>query len=105
MERRRQAVEEMARVCRPGGRLLIFAWALEQPQSSALYRRQDLEYFEPGSRQDVLVPWHNKADGRTHHRYYHLFKEGELEGLRPDCLELVESGYDKDNWFVIFSKL
>lgn len=94
----------MARVLRSSGTLLVFAWALEQPPTSSLHKHP-LKYLEDGNVQDVLVPWVNKADGVVHHRYYHLFKEGELEELAAGTdLEIVESGYDKDNWYTIFRK-
>uniref|UniRef100_A0A8C4NBM4 tRNA methyltransferase 9B n=1 Tax=Eptatretus burgeri TaxID=7764 RepID=A0A8C4NBM4_EPTBU len=43
-QRRIRALEELARVLRPGGRMLVCVWAHEQP----------LRHFE---KQDVLVPW------------------------------------------------
>ncbi|XP_030836326.1 uncharacterized protein LOC580052 [Strongylocentrotus purpuratus] len=45
VERRVQAIQELARICRPGGLVMIYVWALEQKQ-----RQFDA--------QDVLVPWH-----------------------------------------------
>ncbi|XP_041457114.1 uncharacterized protein LOC121409278 [Lytechinus variegatus] len=45
VERRIQAIQELARICRPGGLVMIYVWALEQKQ-----RQFDA--------QDVLVPWH-----------------------------------------------
>lgn len=100
--RRRAALAEMARVCRPGGRLLVFAWALEQPRTSPMHRHP-LVRVHADCEQDVLVPWVDRADGTTHHRYYHLFRQGELEALAPG-LQVLEAGYDRDNWFVIFRK-
>ncbi|XP_072040234.1 tRNA (carboxymethyluridine(34)-5-O)-methyltransferase ALKBH8-like [Amphiura filiformis] len=75
---------------------------------------------------DLLVPWHLKikkdtsqgspskdltaqneaAQSVVYHRYYHVFKEGELEKL---CLcvgdtEVVSSYYDQGNWCVVFKK-
>ncbi len=96
----------MSRVVEPSGLILVFAWALEQPTTSSLYRHP-LKFIEKGNKQDVLVPWTNKADGSTHHRYYHLFKQGELEQLAtPDSgLRIHESGYDKDNWYVVYQKI
>ena len=37
-------------------------------------------------------------------RYYHLFEEGELEGLVQQVAgtELLQSFYDKGNWCVVF---
>ena len=40
-------------------------------------------------------------------RYYHLFDEGELDGLidRTPGVRLESSFYDKSNWCVVFEKL
>jgi len=103
-ERRCEALREMIRVTRPGGLILVFAWALEQPQTSSLYKHH-LQYLDPDNKQDVLVPWKNKLDGVTHLRYYHLFREGELKSLAdPEAVVIEKSGYDKDNWYVIYRK-
>ncbi len=83
---------------------MVFAWALEQPSTSSLYRHP-LKYIEEGNKQDVLVPWTNKDDGVVHHRYYHLFSKGELESLTDGTeLSVILSGYDKDNWYVVYQK-
>lgn len=41
----------------------------------------------------------------TKYRYYHLYREGELE---EDCIqaggEVVRNGYEKDNWYVVVRK-
>ncbi|CAB1097104.1 unnamed protein product [Ectocarpus sp. CCAP 1310/34] len=57
--RRLRALTELCRLVRPGGRLLVYAWAIEQEQDS---RRSF-------AAQDVLVPWHladhhNRSQGR-----------------------------------------
>ncbi|KAJ3016955.1 Alkylated DNA repair protein alkB 8 [Thoreauomyces humboldtii] len=118
-ERRILAITELVRALRPGGRALIFVWAFEQESRSK--RR-----FEE---QDVFVPWkmpkkiyapegsaaasetpntavHDEGGDVVYQRYYHLFKEGELEGLVgtiPDA-KVDVSGYDRDNWYVIIRK-
>lgn len=39
---------------------------------------------------------------RTFHRYYHLYREGELEAdVRAAGGEVVEAGYEKDNWWAV----
>lgn len=40
------------------------------------------------------------------HRYYHVFKQGELEALcgKLEGLKVVKSYYDEGNWCVIFEK-
>lgn len=107
-----------------GGQALIYVWALEQKDS----RRG----WDKGHEQDVMVPWvlkqkkekkpkqrrgdaaseeptgeggEEKIEGdKTFLRYYHLYRKGELE---QDISEaggvIVESGYEKDNWWAIAS--
>ncbi|NXN68928.1 ALKB8 protein, partial [Himantopus himantopus] len=80
--------------------------------------------------QDVLVPWHlrggTKKKGESvdtvlfpagskesqelspvFHRYYHVFREGELEAAcrSLDCVRLQKSYYDQGNWCVVLEKL
>ncbi|TPX35918.1 hypothetical protein SmJEL517_g01786 [Synchytrium microbalum] len=114
-ERRLRAIKEMFRILKPGGKALIFVWALEQETK---YRT-----FEG---QDVLVPWNlpkRYGGARTlenavadnvvletdkiYQRYYHMFVKGELEGLItqacPDAI--LESGYQRDNWYCMATKV
>lgn len=102
--RRREAIAALLECVRPGkGAVLIYVWALEQSSTS---RRR----WDEGSDQDTLVPWvmrgpkgHPNA-GATYQRYYHLYREGELE---EDVVavggHVVEGGYDQDNWWVVCS--
>lgn len=91
--------------------VLIFVWALEQKTSR---RGWDVD-----NDQDVLVPWVSKsitpsslangsesdpkrsqANGSTFYRYYHLYREGELD--QDICSaggKVLKSGYEKDNWY------
>ncbi|XP_013386160.1 uncharacterized protein LOC106155736 [Lingula anatina] len=52
IERRIQAIRELARICQIGGKVMIYVWAMEQTKRK----------FES---QDVLVPWH------LHPKYKH----------------------------------
>ena len=93
----------------------------------------DLEIHENRTnfkQQDLLVPWHfkevnqKKASSkqiqqqqqqppaqpeRVFHRYYHVFKEGELEemvrSIRGYDVQVLRTYYDQGNWGVIFRKL
>jgi tRNA (uracil-5-)-methyltransferase TRM9 len=106
-----------------GGRALIYVWALEQKDS----RRG----WDEGHDQDVMVPWVLKQkkekeakrkkkkddakgeeekeeeqpvpDGdKTFLRYYHLYRKGELESdIEQTGGVVLESGYEKDNWWAI----
>ncbi|NJR31308.1 class I SAM-dependent methyltransferase [bacterium] len=107
--RRVEAVRSILELLNPGscgeipGRLLLFVWALEQKSS----RRG----WDVGDEQDVMVPWVLKDNTKgtaghgqdsEYHRYYHLYREGELES---DTVAaggtILESGYERDNWWAI----
>lgn len=108
-ERRIQAIMEIMRTLKPasenhpGGKALIYVWALEQKNS----RRG----WDKGDKQDVMVPWvlrNSLSKGgssdapKTFHRYYHLYEEFELErDIRQAGGRVLESGYEKDNWWAI----
>ncbi|XP_077984848.1 tRNA (carboxymethyluridine(34)-5-O)-methyltransferase alkbh8-like [Glandiceps talaboti] len=84
-------------------------------------------------KQDLLVPWHLKEKGgkrkeekgentgvvkdgcsdstmttksSVFHRFYHVFKEGELETLCKQCnnVKVMKVYYDQGNWCVILAK-
>ncbi|KAK6429123.1 tRNA methyltransferase, has a role in tRNA modification [Oleoguttula sp. CCFEE 5521] len=98
--RRIEAVASILECLKPIGTALLYVWALEQESS----RRG----WSEGDDQDVMVPWVMRKKGeseRTFQRYYHLYRKGELEA---DVIsaggEVVESGYEKDNWWVIANR-
>ncbi|KAH8712163.1 S-adenosyl-L-methionine-dependent methyltransferase [Phaeosphaeriaceae sp. PMI808] len=102
--RRIEGVRAVLDVLRAEGKALIYVWALEQKDS----RRG----WDEGHEQDAMVPWVLKQKkekktrkGETFLRYYHLYRKGELE---RDVGEaggvVVESGYEKDNWWAIASR-
>lgn len=106
-ERRREAIAALLECVRGDGvgKVLVYVWALEQSSS----RRG----WDVNSEQDTLVPWvmkKRKEDGvkqpdETYQRYYHLYREGELEeDVSAVGGTLVESGYERDNWWVVCSK-
>lgn len=106
-ERRIAAIGAILECLRAGGQALIYVWALEQKSS----RRG----WDEGHEQDVMVPWVMKtgkqrlesgevseAKETTYQRYYHLYKSGELdESIRMAGGEVINSGYEKDNWWAI----
>jgi tRNA (uracil-5-)-methyltransferase TRM9 len=102
-ERRREAIRGILECLKMGGeaRALIYVWALEQKGS----RRG----WDEGCEQDVMVPWVMKGKGneggeteRTFQRYYHLYRKGELEeDVKAVGGKVLESGYEKDNWWAV----
>jgi hypothetical protein len=75
----------MRRVLRPGSPAFLSVWSLDDPYlEKALGGRP--------KKPDVEIPW-RLPDGTTVPRPYHLFKEGELEGL------IIESGLEGESFF------
>ena len=108
-ERRVQAIRSIIGTLRlpvhgvgGGGKTLLYVWALEQKSS----RRG----WDDAHEQDVMVPWVMKQkakeggplEGRTFNRYYHLYRKGELEeNIQEAGGVVIESGYERDNWWAI----
>ncbi|KAJ1929977.1 tRNA methyltransferase, has a role in tRNA modification [Tieghemiomyces parasiticus] len=130
-ERRCAAVREMVRILRPGGQLLVFVWALEQKGKRRFDQTQQ-DFMVPwvipmnsvhntltasttgetsnaqDAAEDSTAPV-TSSTSQVFHRYYHLFREGELEQLVLNSdlasqVTVTEQGYDRDNWYVILTK-
>lgn len=100
-ERRVKSVNELCRILKRGGYGLIYVWAYEQKR------------FENEKEQDVEVKWvlqkkynKNSMNDEVYFRYYHLFKENELEELisNEEELIIVEKGNQYDNWYCVVKK-
>ena len=49
-----------------------------------------------------------EKQAKVYHRYYHMFKKGELEGLVTDHvpeLKIIDRFYDHANWVAICEKI
>lgn len=127
-----QAIRELARITRKGGLILIYVWALEQ--EGRKFTNQDLLVpwnlqfkFEDEQKLNTLIEDRKASDTSkdeiktveeigeideekktiVYKRYYHVFKQGELEeivGEVPD-VSIEESFYDHANWCVRLKKL
>ncbi len=85
---RTMAVQEIARVLRPGGWALVTAWAAEQPRFERIVEARRARGEPPG---DVWVPW--RRGGREVPRFYHLFVDNELSQL------VLKSGLRVERYF------
>lgn len=130
-ERRLSVIREIIRILKPGASCMIQAWALEQdPSSRRIFEDQDVlvpwklqkhfanskEYCSEENKKSTLPDDYSKSscshaveDAKGNivfQRYCHVYKEGELEELcsRIDNCRVIESGFDKSNWFIIVSK-
>jgi len=91
-DERRQTIEEVVRVLRPHGMVLLSAWAFEQPR------------FAGVGDADVDVPW-RRTDGRVVPRFYHLFRADELKGLASSAGLAVDRAWrEGDNHVVLASR-
>ena len=85
---RRKAIDEMLRVCKPNGKILVSVWALEQDKNSRFK-------FTLG---DNIVKW----DDTT--RFYHIHSKDTITDLLQSYN--VESIFlDKGNWYFIIKKI
>ena len=109
-----QALKEIFRVVKKGGKVLVYVWAMEQKEKKF-------------TEQDNFVPWHlqNKYENETkvetlqngpnikedknincmvYQRYYHVFYKGELEDIIKKTginVEIEKSYFDHANWCCI----
>jgi ubiquinone/menaquinone biosynthesis C-methylase UbiE len=109
-----KAINELIRVLKIDGTLLIYVWAMEQEEKKF-------------TQQDNFVPWHlqdtyenenklqtlgpqiikeEKKNATVYHRYYHVFVKGELENLleKIENISIIDSYYDHANWCCIVKK-
>jgi ubiquinone/menaquinone biosynthesis C-methylase UbiE len=96
-ELRSKAVQEMIRVCKPGGKIFILVWALEQEADS---KRK----FET---QDTYVSWKDENTKTIAYRFYHVYTKDELESeikCSFEHIHILKSFYEKVNYGVVFEK-
>jgi len=93
---RKLALNEMYRILKPGGIGMIVVWAMEQGKKTKLKFNNN----------DTIVEWKSNT-GRTYHRYYHIYREGELKEeitrLEPGFI-ITHCGYDRGNWYIHLQK-
>ena len=112
-----QALKEIFRVTKIGGKILVYVWAMEQKEKKF-------------TEQDNFVPWHlqNRFENETkvetiqngpnvtedkninckvYQRYYHVFYKGELEDIIKKTginVDIEKSYFDHANWCCIIKK-
>ncbi|KAI1652206.1 S-adenosyl-L-methionine-dependent methyltransferase [Daldinia loculata] len=132
-ERRVEGLRALLDCVRPrSGKVLVYVWALEQGTSRRGWdETADQDQLVPwvmkpnkSKKEKAGEEASNKKENNntsgasgasgasesagvadaTYQRYYHLYRKGELEeDAQAAGGEIVESGYEKDNWWVIAS--
>ena len=121
--RRILVLQQLSNALKSGGLGLVTVWALEQHLDTdttdlvqcpgAATEDAEIVGRRKFEEQDVFVDWQLKThrqsneEGKLYYRYYHVFNEGELEGLFKGVpsLKLIEVYYEKANWCAIFQKI
>tara|TARA_B100001059_G_scaffold236678_1_gene288983 strand:+ start:9101 stop:9742 length:642 start_codon:yes stop_codon:yes gene_type:complete len=86
-QRRREALYEIARICKNNGRILLSVWSINQPEKT---RRVFTKYG------DTIVQWNQ--NGEIFDRFYYIFKIEEISKLFDECgLFIVTHKYDCGN--------
>ena len=79
-KRRLQTLNEMYRVLKPGGKVLLSVWSIIQPPKT----RRVFKSFG-----DTIVPWMNSNKSEIYKRYYYIFELDEI------CYLFRNTGFKK----------
>lgn len=94
IERRVTALKEFYRVLKPGGKVVISVWSIEQPKKT---RRTFDKYG------DIMVKW--DQHGEIFERYYHIFQISDLKLMFDTCGFIIhEHKWDCGNEIFILDK-
>lgn len=118
VKRRKKAIEEMIRICRPNGKIMIECWADTEPKfkkSISVIDYQKTKTIEDDEKElsyytdhDRMVSFQN-PNGEIHYRYYHFFtKDDFTDLLNVSCDGYVIEGkiyFEMNNWIMIGHKI
>ena len=92
---RLRALTEMKRLVKPGGKILLSVWSINQPKKT---RRTFNNYG------NNIVLWNNY--GRIYERYYYIFKLEEIKDLfKKAGLQMINYKYDCGNEIFTLMKI
>ena len=106
-EERINAINELLRVLKPGGKLLFQVWAREQKLTSRFIP------IVSSHKNDFFVTWTMKQGDKINvkeqiiKRYYHLFPELEIKELLAQLhgIKIISKTFEQNNWCVILEKI
>lgn len=69
-------------------------------------KSETAQSFDDNRKDDQYKPKPDNGPEQVFHRFYHVFKQGELDRLCKQLkVEIVKSYYDEGNWCIIFQKV
>lgn len=80
----------------------------EGPEGVSITKTESCTTSLSGSTSQDSLPSDNGGGAITYHRYYHVFREGELDQLIDryvENLHIISSYYDHTNWCVVAEKV
>ncbi|XP_001954341.3 uncharacterized protein LOC6499587 [Drosophila ananassae] len=80
----------------------------QQPQEHTLQQRHSSDSLEHSNSSTNSLDSPSQGGSSTHHRYYHVFREGELDALinhHVASLHIVSSYYERASWCVVAEKV
>jgi len=93
-ERRIKAIDEMLRVTKKGGRLLIEVWCYENNNRVI------------NGNADSMITWKLRGTSDVFERYYHFFKKDEIEELvgSVEGITIDDVKWEVSNWIIYATK-
>lgn len=80
-----------------------------QQQQEILHQRNSTESMEHSNSSNTSLDSPSQGGGATtHHRFYHVFREGELDALinhHVASLHIVSSYYERASWCIVAEKV
>ncbi|XP_064554519.1 uncharacterized protein fid isoform X1 [Drosophila montana] len=80
----------------------------EQEKQQTLQQRTSTESLEQSNSSNTSLDSPSQGGATTHHRFYHVFREGELDALinhHVASLHIVSSYYERASWCVVAEKV
>lgn len=96
-EERRAGLEEIKRITKPGGTIIMTNWNLHQSRFFWLRWKHALRNIGDSNmhRNDVLVPWRNQQRELQAERFYHGFTMREMKQLAQRAgLDMIDQYYE-----------
>lgn len=94
--RRLKAIQELVRICKNGGRILIYVWSID-----ANIKSDRIKNVDDGK----LIQWRHK--NTIYDRFYHMFEKGELQDLidKINGVEIIDTSHVCGNWVCVVRKI